>query len=88
MKNETSNLWDTASRRAKWIMMAFALICLLEILYAALAITSSSENPTEKISLYYQKAQSDLEKPSSGLEHALGEDDGFISYKIAIKLRC
>jgi hypothetical protein len=65
------------SRRAKWIMMAFALICLLEILYAALAITSSSENPTEKISLYYQKAQSDLEKPSSGLEHALGEDDGF-----------
>jgi hypothetical protein len=65
------------SRRAKWMFRAFALICLLEIIYAAQAITFRSENPTERISLYYQKAQSDLEKPSSGLEHALGEDDGF-----------
>jgi hypothetical protein len=66
------------SRRAKWIMMAFALICSLEIIHAVQkAITFSSENSTGKFSVYYQKAQSDLGKPSSGLEHALGEDDGF-----------
>lgn len=62
------------SRRAKWIMMAFMLMYISQLFFS---VVTSLDNPSTKISVYYQEDQIDPEKASFWLELAIGEDDGF-----------